>query len=72
MGPITIRLRELRVAKGWSQTELAERSGVRRVTISRIENDQTSGIEFDTLERLGQALGCDPAFLIVKKGMKSG
>lgn len=68
MGPITIRLRELRAAKGWSQNELAERSGVRRVTISRIENDQTSGIEFDTLERLGKALGCDPAFLIVKKG----
>ena len=69
MGPITIRLRELRVAKGWSQNELAEQSGVRRVTISRIENDQTAGIEFDTLERLGRALGCDPAFLIVKKGI---
>ena len=71
MGPITIRLRELRVAKGWSQAELAERSGVRRVTISRIENDQTAGIEFDTLERLGKALECDPGYLIVKKSKLS-
>jgi transcriptional regulator with XRE-family HTH domain len=68
MTPITIRLRELRTAKGWTQEVLATRSGVRRVTISRIENEQTKGVDFDTLERLAKALGCDPGYLIVKKG----
>lgn len=68
MTPITIRLLELRTAKAWTQEELAKRSGVRRVTISRIENEQTKGVDFETLERLARALGCDPGYLIVKKG----
>ena len=68
MTPITIRLLELRTAKAWTQEELAKRSGVRRVTISRIENEQTKGVDFETLEKLAAALGCDPGYLIVKKG----
>ena len=65
MSPIHLRVRELREAKGWSQVELSERSGVRRPTISAIENAQTSGVDFDVLERLANALGVDPGFLIV-------
>ncbi len=68
MTPITLRVKELRVAKGWSQAKLADRAEIRRATVSAIEANQTTGIDFDTLERLGKALGCDPAFLIVKKG----
>ncbi len=32
------RVRELRAAQGWSQTELGERLGVSRQTINAIEN----------------------------------
>ena len=32
------RLRELRVARGWTQAELAQRIGVSRKTINTIEN----------------------------------
>ena len=72
MTPITLRVKELREAKGWSQAELADKAGIRRATVSAIESNQTTGIDFETLERMAKALGCDPGYLIVKKGMKSG
>lgn len=34
------RVRELRVAAGWSQAELAERLEVSRQTVNAIENDR--------------------------------
>ena len=34
------RIRELRMAKDWSQDELAQRSGVSRQTVNAIENDK--------------------------------
>ncbi len=66
--PIMLRIEELRAARNWSQAELARRSGVPQATVSRIEARKTAGISFDTLEKLAKALGCDPGYLIVKKG----
>lgn len=66
MSPLTLRLRELREALGWTQTELSRRASVRQATISAIENEQTKGVDFDLLERLANALGVDPGFLIVR------
>ena len=68
MTPITLRVKELRDAKEWSQAELAEKAGIRRATLSAIETNQTKGIDFETLECLAKALGCDPGYLSVKKG----
>ena len=68
MTPITLRVKELREAKGWSQAELADKAGIRRATVSAIESNQTTGVDFETLERMAKALGCDPGYLIVKKG----
>jgi transcriptional regulator with XRE-family HTH domain len=62
--PITLRIRELREANGWSQAELARRSGVDQSTISRLESQQSGGIDFRTLERLANALGVNAAVLI--------
>ena len=72
MSTIYLRVKELREAKGWTQVELSERSGVRRPTISAIENEQTKGVDFDVLERLADALGVDPAFLIVRSERARG
>lgn len=63
---IYLRLRELRQARGWSQGELSRRSGVRKATISTIETDKAKGISFAILEALADALGVDPALLIVR------
>ena len=68
MTPISLRVKELRQAKGWSQAELAEKAGIRRATLSAIEAEQTTGVDFETLQSLAQSLGCDPGYLIVKKG----
>ncbi len=66
--PIEIQIKELRDLKGWSQAELARRSGVGQSTVSRIEAGETSGISLGIVEKLASALGCDPGYLIVKKG----
>ena len=68
MAAIEVRIRELRELKGWSQAELARQSGVAQSTISRIEARDTSGISLGIVEKLAKVLGCDPAYLIVKRG----
>lgn len=65
MTPVTLRVRELREAKGMSQGELSRRSGVRQATLSAIENDQAKTVSLELLARLARALGVDAALLIV-------
>lgn len=67
MTPITLRVRELREARGWSQAELARQAGIRPSTLSAIENGQTNGVDFKTLEKLAGALEVDPGYLIVRR-----
>lgn len=65
MTPITLRLRDLRHTRGWSQSELARRSGVSQSVISRLENGVIEAVSFENLERLATALECDPGYLVV-------
>ena len=65
MAPLRLRLKEIRESQGLTQVELAARSGVARPTISNIEHGKTSGIDFDVLEKLADALGVNAALLIV-------
>lgn len=50
------RLKELRLAAGITTYQLAEKSGVTRTNISRIENGKYSA-GLDVLSKLAQALG---------------
>ncbi len=68
MTPLGLRIQELREVKGWSQAELARRAGVPQPTISRLEAGQSESVNLPNLEKLATALGCDPGYLIVKKG----
>jgi transcriptional regulator with XRE-family HTH domain len=61
---IYIRLRELRLALGLSQAELAARARTRRATVSRLENSRVTAIDLDVLEKLADALGVEPGFLL--------
>lgn len=61
---IYIRLRELRLALGLSQAELAAHARTRRATVSRLENSRITAIDLDVLERLADALGVEPGFLL--------
>jgi transcriptional regulator with XRE-family HTH domain len=64
MCALYVRIKELRVALGLTQAELAARAGVRRATVSRIENAQVTGIDFAVLERLAGVVGVEPGILI--------
>ncbi|MGB6005587.1 MAG: helix-turn-helix transcriptional regulator [Ornithinimicrobium sp.] len=48
-------IREARKERGWSQTELGEKSGVSRPTIARAESD--SDVTTATLAKIAEALG---------------
>ncbi len=67
MTPLSLRIKEIRKAKGWTQAELARKAGIRRATVNRIENARVKAIDLDVLEKLARALHVDPGYLIVKK-----
>ena len=66
MSPLVLRVRELREALGLTQAELAERAGVRRATVNRIENAKVTAIDLEVLEKLADALGVEPGFILVR------
>jgi transcriptional regulator with XRE-family HTH domain len=57
------RLRAVRIARALSQAELAERSGVSRVAITRLERGDVDA-RFATIRKLADALGCRPQDLM--------
>src|SRR5262249_28155277 len=67
MSPLGLRIREARRAKGLTQLQLAERSGVQRTTITRLETRRIYTIDLGVLEKLADALGVDAALLIVRE-----
>ena len=69
MNTLASRLRSEREAKGWSQPELAKRSGVKQSFIGALEaeNQKNSG----WLPELANALGVDAYWLKTGKGKKT-
>ena len=59
-----MNIKLLRVKRMLSQEALAERSGVGRDTISRIENGHTQNVQYRTVARLAKALEVDPVELL--------
>lgn len=66
MSPIQLRIQELRIAKGWTQGQLATAAGVTRATVNRLENQRPASIDFAVLEKLAAAFNVDPGYLIVR------
>ena len=60
------RLAEARRENGMTQAQLAEASGVHRVTISRLESGKVSA-NVETLGKLAKALGVQVGDLVDKK-----
>jgi transcriptional regulator with XRE-family HTH domain len=61
-------IRELREKKGWSQSELSRRSGVKQGVLSYIESGRTKHPRSDTLAAIAAALGTTVEKLIRKVG----
>ena len=72
MTSLTVHLRPVRLDKGWTQEELARRSGVDQSTISRIENGLTRGVGLGIVERLADALGLNPRSLLTSSEVPYG
>lgn len=53
-----ILLRERREAKGWSQAELAKRSGVSQQNISLMEKGERPNPGMNTVDALARCLEC--------------
>lgn len=71
MSPLTLRLRELRERRGWSQAELGRRAGIAQSVINRLESGKNRGPSLDTLEQLAKALGVAPGSLLATVPRKS-
>ncbi len=67
MTPTVLRLKALREAAGLSQAALAERAGVRRETLNRLENGRSGRITLELLDRLATALGVLPGELVERR-----
>lgn len=64
------RIRELRIRRGLTQAELAEKAGTTAATISRLETNAMT-VSTDWLERLATILAVHPAELIERPGTGS-
>lgn len=52
-------LKEIRKEKGLNQEELSQKSGVGRITISRLESGALKESSVSTLMKIAKALECD-------------
>lgn len=60
---IAERVRSARLQASLTQSELAERAGLERKSVNRIENNQLSPT-IDTLVRIAVVLGCTTSSLV--------
>ena len=67
LSPIYVRLRETREARGWTQQQLAEKAGVTRATVSRIEGGKVASLDLEVFDKLAKALEVHPSTLIERK-----
>lgn len=58
------RIRQLREARGLTQTQLGEATGVTKSAVSQWEGGATANIKLQTFMMLCEALSTDPAYLI--------
>ena len=72
ISPLGRNIRRYRHAQGWSQQELADRSGVSRVTIARLESGAATSASIEIAERLADALGISLAELTADPELAAG
>lgn len=61
------RVRELRIAKGWSQDELAYKADLHRTYVGGVERAERN-VTLQTVEKIARALGVEPQDLFISGG----
>ncbi len=61
MDALSRKIKEMRLAHGWTLQKLSEESGVSQAVICYTENGRRMGLQPKSLYRLAKALGADPA-----------
>jgi transcriptional regulator with XRE-family HTH domain len=61
---IGVRVKRLRIERGLTQMELAERADISQAVISRLEADVRRNVNADVLKALAKALGCTTDYLV--------
>ena len=64
-------IRQLRESKGWTQGQLAYRSGLSESAVSMIERGNRTNAWADTIGKLSDALGVSADFILLETGLKS-
>ena len=62
--PINVTLDIMMARRKMSVTELSERVGITMANISILKNGKARAIRFDTLEKIYQALDCQPGDIL--------
>lgn len=57
-------IKRLRDERGWTQAELAARSGVRPALLSRLESGRQGDTQTHIIQQLAKAFGVDPAVFV--------
>ena len=55
------RLKAIREEKGISQADLAEKTGLSRTTISKIENNEEVNVTTQTIKKISDVFGVSPS-----------
>ena len=64
-GRFAVNLKNTRLAKGFSQEELAAKAGLHRNYVGSVERNEKN-ISLDAMERLARALGTDVVDLLAR------
>ena len=63
---INLRLDELLEAKGHTAYWLGKETGINHATISQLRNGNLKAIRFDYIDKICEALDCEPGDFIVR------
>lgn len=58
------RIKELRLSKGMTLLEVANKLGVSEGTVQRYESGNIRNLKYDTIVKLSNIFGCSPAYLM--------
>ena len=61
---VGLRIKRLRIEKGWTQAELGEMVGVKKAAVQKWESGQVHNLKNSTVRQLCEIFGKNPSFFI--------